>query len=245
MKKIIIYLIILQSALLLSCSKETTIIQDETKNSGFGGTDSTGGGNGIDSKPVEEYIVEINTTPSYKNFIFPLIIKLRTDYPTLANDFYHIAHQRIWYIVPVPLDTIPKNILGTYAVTDQIAIQDLGSIWINTQLFEKMNEKSQATLLVHEIVMGVRLMQYKEKVDHCIASVSSYALSGDYDAYHSKRSSCIKTYGYDLNIPYQKFNLSSKDYDLIRKITYLLTQEKIDISMVKSLIEDTGFRKYN
>jgi hypothetical protein len=273
--KISAAVLLILSLFIFSCSRPGGGIQTPTANPGalppatdgqLGGTSSNGGGNGIRGKVLESYIVrDLNRKSYYVAFIQPLIEKLSTEYPDLAADVVYITNERDWYFIPAELDEISKTILGTYAPTDQYALQDLNKVWINSLLFDQIqSDADKATLIVHEIVMGIRLMQFKNKQDQCIAKAArvliDFGIDGDplknvnnskktteeerQSDYTSKKAECRKTYPLIIGVQKQKFNLVNEDYDLIRKIVSLLVLEKPDIKEVKSLIEANNFRSY-
>lgn len=212
-----------------------------------GGTDNTGGGNGARGRALDSYIEKnLTETPAFKNHVQPLIEILSREYPRLAADFYHITYQRDWYFIPVELDEISKNVLGTYAKTDQYALQDLNKIWIDKNKFEAMTSvQDQGTLLIHEIMMGIRLMHFQAKQDHCIAKAALLIFQPvENKNYGDQRRSCRRTYPVIDGSRNLKFKLSADDYDLIRKLVSLLDRTKPDIAEVQSLIEAHSFRSY-
>lgn len=276
MKKSLILFLILTLAL-FSCSKPGAnggtnaggadgtgvIAGPPTGGGGLGGTSSNGGGNGLKGRALESYIVhDLNKQSYYTAFIAPLIMQLTDEYPQLAADFVYMTRERDWYFIPSEIDQISKNILGTYAATDQMAIQDLNKVWVNSLLFDKMaSDEDKATLIVHEILMGVRLMQFKNKQDLCIAKAARHLVRskpeeiskkddtvtlqpGSEARYTQDKDDCRKTYPLLSGVQKQNFNLVNEDYDLIRKIVSLLTTQPVDFREVKSLIETNHFRSY-
>lgn len=246
------WLLILSSLLLISCQGnkqaggggQPPVV---ATNEHTGGTDSTGGGNGLKGRPLDSYIERnIEAKPYYTNYVLPLMKTLATSYPRLAADFYHITHQRDWYFMPTELEEISRNILGTYGKTDQLALQDLNKIWIDSNKFDAMSEQDQATLVIHEIMMGVRLMKFKHKQDQCIAK-SALAIFSESPtkSYNDLKKACRKTYPMITGIQKEKFDLNSNDYDLIRKLVSLLDRENPDVEEVKDLIETSNYRNYN
>ncbi len=272
--KISISFFLLLSLMLFSCSKPVDGLQKQAGgdqatppavDGQLGGTSSNGGGNGIKGKLLESYIVrDLAQKIYYSSYITPLVEKLSSEYPYLAADILYITNERDWYFVPAELDQISKNVLGTYALSDQYALQDLNKIWINSLLFDKMqNDAEKATLIIHEIVMGVRLMQFKNKQDQCIAKAARILLSNSTQAngsdanidklksdtkkqlgYADKKAECRETYPLIMGVQNQRFELVNEDYDLIRKIVSLLVAEKLDVKEIKSLIEANHFRSY-
>ncbi len=216
-----------------------------------GGIDQTGGGNGINGIPLDKFIFPVAQKNSYKLYVIPVIKKLSTVFPRLAADFYHISSNRDWYFVPAPLHEISDKILGTYAPTDQLALQDLNKIWIDRNKFDQMTEEDQGVLIVHEIMMGVRLLKYKERQDLCIAKASLIMVEADnteaQEKFRYEKKYCRSTYPVVEGTQNTGFSLSKDDYDLIRRLVSKIIQSDIDIDIdeVKSLIETYKFRDYN
>lgn len=247
-------MLIISLVLIWSCQK--TVHVTEVKNadpnpSQMGGTDNAGGGNGISGKPLDTFI-ETNFTqiPAFAQVISPLIRKLKEIDPKVAGDFYHLALNRDWYFVPVRLDMISGKILGSYAKTDQLALQDLNKIWVNSIIYNEMDVKNQAALIVHEFMMGLRLIQYQHRQDLCIAESSDLLLKGlqpeDMKLYQQAKASCRNTYPKVVGSISGQFSLNADDYDLIRKITaLLLTEEPSNMQEAVLLIRSTKLRQYN
>jgi hypothetical protein len=259
-KKIFLFLVI---ANFFSCAKQSGevstaggLFDPANTNQSRGGTDSTGGGNGVSGKPLESYIARDLMAQKYYEPIMSLIKVLSLEYPRLAADIYHISREREWYFVPVELDLISKKILGTYGVTEQYALQDLNKVWLNSISFEKMEPKDQSLLILHELVMGVKLLKYKSKQDKCIAKAALAVVEIDentkkedksaaLERYSNEKKYCRKTYLLIEGVQNEQFSLTSQDYDLIRKLVLLLSSENVDVKEVKSIIEGSNFRDYS
>ncbi len=136
---------------------------------GSNGGSHTGGGNGVEGTTLEDFRQNISETVEYKNQILPLIQKLSKSVPNLAADLIHIAAERKWYFVPIELNSLPASQIGVRFTTDQLAIHKRKEIWISTIHYNKMNELKKATLLIHELIMGVRLLDFQDKLDQCLA----------------------------------------------------------------------------
>ncbi len=259
MKNLNSYLFLVLCLILVSCSPKDTNEATPTPNAPptnnlqQGGTDSNGGGNGLNGKLLESYIDRnLKSRVYYVTYLKPLIETLAAEYPYLAADMIHIASERDWYFVPAELEQISKNILGTYAGTDQYALQDLNKIWVNSILFDKMeSDLDRATLVLHEMIMGIRLMQYKNTQDLCIAKAARvFVAKSDKSIeelekyYIQKKSECRITYPIIPGLEKQKFKLHDEDYDLIRKIVSMLVAEKLEVKEIKSIIEAHKFRIY-
>jgi hypothetical protein len=234
---------------LLSCQqpkeiiRETVVVSDRSQQTG--GTDQVGGGNGIDGIPLDAFIQDVHKNTGYKNKIEPLIQKLSVSYPQLAADMYHLTYQRDWYFVPGKLEAISQNILGTYAPTDQIALQDTNKVWIDKNQFNIMSEENQAILILHELIMGVRLMQHKHKQDQCIAKAALLLfLENGAEKYAKEKIFCRNTYPMIEGTVNEKFDPKAINYDKIRRVVSLLTQEEIDIAEIKAIFKNYNIREY-
>lgn len=225
-------------------TKEPNIQTTNSSGNNLGGTSSTGGGNGINKKPLEAYITDLTTLDAYKNYVTPIIEKLKADFPDLAADFMHISLERDWYIIPIDLDQISKNVLGSYGITDQMALQDLKKVWINKKLFEEMSEQDQAILITHEILMGIRLMAFKNKQDQCIAHSYRQMLTADTIEFKKQKQNCRMTYPQVSGAAATDFKLNSDDYDNIRSLVGKLTRSNIDVEDIQDFIKSNQFRNY-
>lgn len=229
----------------LGCGEKKTIFNSQVVSDREGGTDNTGGGNGVGGKPFESYIEkDIESKPYFSDGVKPLIQKIAEVEPKLAADFYHITLERLWYFVPTELENISSNILGSYGKHEQYALQDTNKVWINSIFFDKMSQSEQSTLMIHEIVMGIRLLRYTNKQDQCIAKAARL-LIGDSNrsAYREQRRKCRRAFPITVGEA-PRFKLDRGDYDLIRKLVSLLDRNQPDVEEVLSLMESTGFRKY-
>ncbi len=223
--------------------RETVVVSDRSQQTG--GTDQVGGGNGIDGIPLDAFIQDVQKNSGYKNKIEPLIQKLSISFPQLAADMYHLSHQRDWYFVPGKLESISQNILGTYAPTDQIALQDTNKIWIDKNQFNVMSEDNQAVLILHELIMGVRLMQHKHKQDQCIAKAAILLFSENgAEKYSKEKTFCRNTYPMIEGTVNEKFDPKAINYDKIRRVVSILIQDEIDISEIKAIFKNYKIREY-
>lgn len=247
-----ILLVVLSLAGFSGCQQQKEIIHETqivSPTQAQGGTDQTGGGNGIGGIPLDKFIFPVQEKTSYKNYVTPIMNRLSKAFPRLAADFYHISQNRDWYFVPAPLTEISGKILGTYAPTDQLALQDLNKIWIDKIKFEAMAEEDQGVLLVHEIMMGIRLLKYKERQDLCIAKAAVAMLNTENEKageeYRVEKKYCRSTYPVLDGTQNTSFSLGKDDYDLIRKLVSRLIRTQIDTEEVKSLIDAYHFRDYS
>lgn len=137
------------------------------------GTSDSGGGNGIENKVYEAYIVKPQSLVSYQKYINPIIQKLiqLAPKPDLAKQVIERwLLYKTWYIAPVSLGNISKDVIGVSFSEDnseQLAIQTRRSIWINSNRFAAMSERDQAALIIHEMVMSLYYLRYKSWKEIC------------------------------------------------------------------------------
>ncbi|MBX2987560.1 MAG: hypothetical protein KF802_06655 [Bdellovibrionaceae bacterium] len=221
---------------------------------GNGGSDPTGGGNGVNNRPLESFMVDIRKDEAFKRFVLPLILKMADLYPRLSSDIYHIARERRWFVLPVALDRLPSQRLGTAFATDQMAVQTLGEIWIDQRLYEKMEIEDRGMLILHELLMGVRLMEFQDPVDECLSSVAIFSLPREKEqaspatTYQDMRTQCYKGRGFGSNRGRaDQMKLADADYLAIRELGVRLKQGQGEISMEETglWLSAKGFRRYD
>lgn len=159
--------ILFTGVLFLSACDENTMKNLEMNQNGTlrpEGTSDGAGGSGINFKMLESYKVEPAELPAAKKLLKKIIEKNEvTNDEENSFNFEEFFVLKNWYIAPITLKTIPKDVLGISMTDDkhqQIAIQTKEAIWIDQNYFDKMNEKEQATLLAHEAVMGLYLLRF-------------------------------------------------------------------------------------
>jgi hypothetical protein len=200
-----------------------------------GGMDA-GGGNGLKGRPLESYRVEIFVLPKLNLRLLDLLQKLEIKHEALAGDLMYIWKERNWYLVPVELEKLRAAKVGTYFGTDQIALQNLREVWINSEFFEKMNISTQIQLLVHEAVMGIRLLEFANSFNHCVLEKSNqllpkYREQNGAGVYSEQKKHCAKKYKDNVldqltgDLARKKIKLSDEDYMSIRDLTYMLTHQ--------------------
>lgn len=239
-------------------TKEQVIVRDQA----HGGTDSTGGGNGINGKPLESYAVSVEANADYKTHIAPIIAQVVKKFPRFASDLIHIANDRRWYLVPVELDKIPYERIGVSFAVDQLALQSRAAVWIDDGLFKKMPDgEDRARLLLHELVMGIRLMEFQGGLNQCLSGIAIHRVPGySQKKYSDLRDDCFRKFGGVDGVPGVSprmssgidvgngsgIKLSAEDYDNIRDLTLMLWESKGDISAleVANFLKGKNFRKY-
>lgn len=218
-------------------------------NNAEGGIDGGGGGNGVNGKPLESYRTDINQMASYKRVEEKVISKLKTRFPNLAADLLHISEERAWYFVPTELKNLPAYRIGVSFKTDQFALQKLKEVWFNKLIFDTMSEDDQDVLVLHELVMGVRLLEFTNLLDRCLANISPLRLDAAHlDKYKEARKTCFKvnrnaadlgdSIGLGKNIVLEEY-----DYDTIRELTSTLLS-KVDNFDAQELEDWMAIRKF-
>ncbi|MBX3040111.1 MAG: hypothetical protein KF789_05305 [Bdellovibrionaceae bacterium] len=217
-----------------------------------GGVDS-GGGNGYERKLLESYARDIRSSAAFQARILPILVNLTASYPRLASDLVHISQERRWYLIPGGLDRLPSQRIGVNFKTDQLALQNRGEVWINELLFNNLrSEEERAKLILHELVMGVRLMSYQDDLDECLSEVAILSLtSQEKSAYAKARKSCHHALsaipglkgGNRLSAP---MKLTDPDYIAIRNLVSLLweTQGTVDAEELGAWMKHRNLRQY-
>lgn len=163
--KLLFVLSILCSVFFIACdSSSNKVIVD--------GTSDSGGGNGIENKAYEAYIVKPENLPAYKTYIEPKMQQIRSLMPKEADPkiLDRWLLYKTWYLAPVELKTISKEIIGVSFASDkteQLAIQTRKSVWLDSVKFNKMTMQDQATLMIHEMVMSLYYLKNKSWEDVC------------------------------------------------------------------------------
>lgn len=239
-------------SLLVACQKEVireTVhdVVPSQQSQPQGGVDG-GGGNGVNGKPLESYAVKLSTLSEYSEDIVPLMKEIRNSFPELNADFQYLVGSRGWYFVPVSLDKIPSFRIGAYFPTDQLAYQTRGSVWLDDILYQKMDRAGKVKLLLHELLMGVRILEQLNSLEKCFAAAE---LAADPSAYREARRICIATYKVGSDVDDALHNgrhieISQDDYDLIRSTVSLILDSggKIDGKELRSIFEVKKFRIY-
>lgn len=218
---------------------------------GSGGTVDGGGEHGVDGRPLESFRTDIESIKEMKPLL-DLIDNVSTVDRVFAGELLHILRQRSWNFVPVKLQDIPSWKIGAYFKTDQIAIHRLDDVYIDANLFEKMTADDKRLTILHEMVMGARFLEYKDKMDQCVADIRYLQLplrnhaDGGFQKAHRD---CMRTYGLDLlnfrALPPRAIPVTDHDVSVIRQITALLYENegKVDEEDLEHLLLDGGFRR--
>lgn len=190
---------------------------------GATGTSTSGGGTGIDGKVFESYIVDPTQLPAYKEFVGPLLANIKSENPNDPPIYDKVFKLKTWYIAPIDLDKISKDLLGISFIknsTQQIARQTPKEIWIDKRLFDNMTSKEQGDLISHEWAMNLYLFKFMTvselyKISQTVAEENKDNDEGQY----------IHPDQFDQAMPPEKPHpLDSQDNANIRYVTGWLLQ---------------------
>ncbi|GEM_PF-4314414 len=190
------------------------------------GTGDGGGGNAINFKMLESHLINPMDMDLVKNRVNPALQKMFNEPENTTN--YNYFAMKNWYLAPIVLKTIPKEVLGIEFTADrhqQVAIQTEHAVWIDSNIFEKMTEDEKARLLVHEVLMGVYLTRF-ETLENLCASVRRMT---DEKACEGFTSNIAKLPQYQ---PEQKRKLNEGDYEKIRAMTAWFFRNEADLSLL-------------
>jgi hypothetical protein len=208
------------------------------------GTGDLGGGNGLNGKLFESYIIDPTESRAWIEEIKPVADQLKELSIQEAESEDGRKHLREqpdvltaaakllkWYVAPVNLAAIDKSTLGIDFVQDpiqQMALQTKGEVWINKTFFDGLDTKEQARLMMHETVMSLFQMQFLEIFDLCVRA----RLMADCSVFDESRlggghpqdpSSALPKAMREALVkwskPQTRRQLTASDYSSIRRVT--------------------------
>ena len=130
------------------------------------GTVGGGGGHTIRGLPLESYAADVTQFDSYKKIVLPMLIKIDNILPTFGRDLRKTISEKIWYFVPVKLNSkeLSFSVTGIPLAADLPIRQTPDAVWVDTTSFNNMSRKgkpeglkAQGLLILHELVMGAVL----------------------------------------------------------------------------------------
>ena len=187
-----------------------------------GGTIDGGGGNGIGGNPVERFKVDITKLPEFK--ILEPILKKIDEVDANVNLRLEYVIAKNWYIVPISLQGLASAKTGLYFSTDQIALHTFKEIWISDQHYnnQESSPEDKATLLLHEIIMGLKVLKFASYYEQCLSGTLMIKMDGNPEWAHEYCSSGLTKEGMES----KKIELTSKDHAEVRALTsYLMNPE--------------------
>lgn len=215
MNKKMILILIIVSGFFCACSSSDS----KTK---LVGTSDSGGGNGIENKAYEAYVINPTNLSAFKNILEPKLQKLAKLLPNKQAEplLYRWLTYKTWFLAPVELTTISKEIIGvsfSKTGTEQLAIQTKKSVWLDSRKFLQMTEQDQAVLLAHEMVMSLYYLKYKSWEQSCLEKLNY----GEYCK--NKKDIDIMN---ELFPGYEPKPYNHDDYENIRAVTAIFIEDR-------------------
>jgi hypothetical protein len=198
------------------------------------GTVDSGGGNTLLGKPLESYKIKVRDLDAYKKIVAPIVESSAIKNKYIQKIFYHILDKKIWYLVPSELKQLSADRIGAAVGSDQAALQDFKQVWLNSLIFDKMKFEEQAVLIIHELLMGFKLLKLDNQKEYCLSSKTGSSPTDLQDCYNHGDSDKIRGKPSDL---------SQDDYAQIRGATALIFEEnaKLTWPLWESILESHGF----
>lgn len=128
-----------------------------------------GGGNSYNGRPLESYIGDITKTTAYTKKIAPLFTSFKQNDNRSMFNVLTSGLRKSWFFIPGKLDTLPQERIGSAVPTEQIALQNFKEVWLDTSLFNSMSVDDQGRLILHEMLMGLRLLKLNSRYEQCLA----------------------------------------------------------------------------
>lgn len=200
------------------------------------GTADSGGGNTFLGKPLESYKVKIQDLEAYKKILAPIIESEKIKGRTTGQGISYVLNKKTWYMIPSELAKLSAEQIGAAVGGEQAALQDFKQVWINSLIFDKMNVKDQAILIVHEIMMGLRLLKLDKPTISCLAYQTEFAATNQpRDCYGHNDDKAIG----------KPSDLSKDDYSQIRSATTQIIEagETLTEDGWKAILAANGFIK--
>jgi hypothetical protein len=195
------------------------------------GTVDSGGGNTFMGKPLEAYVVDVRRLQAFDDFIRPIIESNALQGSRLKNAFDSIIDKKSWYFVPSELKQLPSEKIASAVGADQAALQDFKQVWVNKNIFDKMSQQDQAILIVHEMLMGLRLLRFDSNLNECLA----------FQTEKDKDSFCQNSYSREIRG--KPSDLSVADYAQIRAAAKKIMEAGSNFSLQdwEDLLGSEGF----
>lgn len=182
------------------------------------GTGDGGGGNMVNGRMIESYIIDPNTLVAAQRYVLPVINKAfpESEESKKQNRNQNLLAIKTWYLGEFDLKDIPKKVLGVEMAANQVqqvAYQTEDSIWIDSRLFNQMTIEEQARLIMHEFNMAYYLLRFEDMDGMCKYAQRVGGNCGN-DLDPEVWAAIKKKYA-----PVPRRELNSKDYNIIRETT--------------------------
>lgn len=196
------------------------------------GTVDSGGGNTFMGKPLESYIVKVRELPAFISHVKPIVESDSLKDSDLKRVIDFVLDKKSWYLIPAELKQLPSEKIASAVGTDQAALQDLRQVWLNQKLYDDMKSlEDQGTLIVHEILMGLKILKFDSALFECRAR---------YYGRHTDQY-CLSSYSADIRG--KPSDLTEIDYSQIRSATTKIMEKGATMSLADwtDLLYTEGF----
>jgi len=134
-----------------------------------------GGGNLYEGRPLESYIGDVKKTTAFIQKVEPLLASLKKSGNSPVINLLTTSLRKSWFFIPGKLNTLPADRIGSAVPTEQVALQDFKEVWIDSKSFNTMGLDDQGKLILHEMLMGLRLLKLNSRYEQCLAIGASIA----------------------------------------------------------------------
>ncbi|MCB0369189.1 MAG: hypothetical protein KDD45_06960, partial [Bdellovibrionales bacterium] len=195
------------------------------------GTVDSGGGNTFKGRPLESYAINIRELTAFKEGINPILESNGLQGSFLKNVLNWIIDNKTWYLIPSELTQLPSEKIASAVGTEQAALQDFKQVWLNQNIFDMMSTHDQTLLIIHELLMGLRLLKFDSKFSECQAFRTA----------NQEESFCKNSYSSEIRG--SPLDLSVIDYAQIRSTAKKLSENGQTISFedLNDLLGTQGF----
>ncbi|CAN5598928.1 hypothetical protein BH10BDE1_BH10BDE1_20330 [soil metagenome] len=208
------------------------------------GTVSGGGGNGCDGKAFEAFSKKISTLEEYRLYLKPMLQRMVEEgSDPLVTYLLWAAEEKAWYFIPCELQKLSSEQTGVAVQSDQLAVHGEHGVYIhsrenepNANSYFSKKSKAKAALLLHEMVMGARLLMKKSAKEQCTALAKKDAkLCADPEIMAIAEAKVVD--------PKQAMIMDASDHEAVRAMTSYLSEKGADLSSekVRATRERLGF----
>jgi len=141
----------------------------------FAQSRDSGGASYYQGKPLESFKRDPRTEiPAYNQIIKPILDKLVAEDP--GQSFHGLTHifetilSKPWYFVKGPLEPLSQGTNGAPIKTQEGVLQSYSEVWVDKTLLNgsKMDMKKQAIVLMHELLMGIKILRFDSSKIQCL-----------------------------------------------------------------------------
>ncbi len=217
------------------------------------GTVSGGGGNGCNGAAFETYSKKLSTLEEYRLYIHPILRRMTEEgSDPLVTYLLWAAEEKAWYFIPCELQKISTEQIGLSVESDQLARHGEHGVYIHSieddpkkprdpklpplKTYAQKKSKEKAVLLLHEMIMGARLLMKKSARDQCTALAKKDAnLCLD-----AAVTQIAETKSIDAK---ESMIMDAQDHEAIRSMTSALAEKGADLSAekIRATRERLGF----